>query len=528
MSTTSPTIDRHPEPADAGPHRAPSVLSLEALSAGERLLEDSRKRLVQTLSPREWLAEALMAASFLAAAVAIALLVPSTRSPGWETAVMLTLVMTLSARIRFEVGACYTMPSQLVFVPMLLLLPPAMVPFLVALSFSLDKVIDIGRGQAAPGRGVTALADSWFAIGPVLVIGLAAGGEPSLDQWPIYVAALAAQFGGEAITAGVREWLHGGISPRDQLMESLWIYLVDALLSPIGLLVAIVAVSQSYAVLLVIPLALLFGIFARERADHVDSMLALRDAYRGTAHVLGDVVEHDDAYTGEHTRGVTQLALGVAEAIGLDERGMRNVEFGAILHDVGKIAIPKEIINKRGPLNEAEWELIKTHTVEAQAMLDRIGGLMAGVGQIVRSAHERYDGKGYPDGLAGEQIPLEARIIFACDAFNAITTDRPYRRGRPAALAVAEMQDNAGTQFDPEVVDALVSIVEATPGFGKDRSPFEEAAGPDRRPTELIGGHRGGGGLTPRMPQLPALHREMSTQRGDLVPTAPAEAPWGG
>ena len=207
---------------------------------------------------------------------------------------------------------------------------------------------------------------------------------------------------------------------------------------------------------------------------------------------------------------------------------MRNVEFGAILHDVGKIAIPKEIINKRGPLNEAEWELIKTHTVEAQAMLDRIGGLMAGVGQIVRSAHERYDGKGYPDGLAGEQIPLEARIIFACDAFNAITTDRPYRRGRPAALAVAEMQDNAGTQFDPEVVDALVSIVEATPGFGKDRSPFEEAAGPDRRPTELIGGHRGGGGLTPRMPQLPALHREMSTQRGDLVPTAPAEAPWGG
>jgi len=528
VSTSSPTIDRHRETADAEPYRAPSVLSLEALPSGERLLEDSRNRLVQTLSPREWLAEALMAVGFLAAAVAIALLVPSTRSPGWETVVMLTLVMTLSARVRFEVGACYTMPSQLVFVPMLLLLPPAIVPFLVAMSFSLDKVIDIGRGQAAPGRGVTALADSWFTIGPVLVIGLAAAGDPSLEQWPIYVAALAAQFGGEAITAGVREWLHGGISPRDQLMESVWIYLVDALLSPIGLLVAIVAASQSYAVLLVIPLVLLFGIFARERADHVDSMLALRDAYRGTAHVLGDVVEHDDAYTGEHTRGVTDLALGVADALGLDERGMRNVEFGAILHDVGKIAIPKDIINKRGPLDQAEWELVKTHTVEAQVMLDRIGGLMAGVGQIVRSAHERYDGKGYPDGLARDQIPLEARIIFACDAFNAITTDRPYRRGRSTTVAIAEMRDNAGTQFDPEVVDALVAIVEAAPASIEPKGSAGRAgSGFERAPTAPFGRERGGG-LATQVPRLQALHRELNTQRGDLVPTAPAEAPWGG
>ncbi len=532
------------------PPREPSVLSLEALPAGERLLEDSRRRRVQTLSRREWLAEGAMAAGFLAAAVAIAVLVPSGRVADWQTVMMLTLVMTLSSRIRFEVGSCYTMPSQLVFVPMLLLLPPAIVPFLVALSFSIDKAIDVIRGQVTPGRVVTAPADSWFTIGPVLVVGLAAAGEPSLDQWPVYVAALAAQFGGEAITAGVREWLHGGASGRDQLIESLWIYLVDALLSPIGLLVAIVAASQAHAVLLVVPLVLLFGIFARERSDHVDAMLTLRDAYRGTAHVLGDVVEHDDAYTGEHTRGVTELALAVAEELDLDERGKRNVEFGAILHDVGKIAIPKEIINKRGPLDDAEWELIKTHTVEAQSMLDRIGGVMAGVGRIVRSAHERYDGRGYPDGLEGDQIPIEARIIFACDAFNAITTDRPYRQGRSTALAIAEMRDNAGSQFDPSVVDALIGIVERVPGTDERQTATEvDRAGSEPAPAEplvpepaLYGvamtsigedtGHGSSSATTAR--RWPAqrerqreLQRKMNAQRGELALTAPPQARWG-
>jgi HD-GYP domain-containing protein (c-di-GMP phosphodiesterase class II) len=302
-------------------------------------------------------------------------------------------------------------------------------------------------------------ADAWWTIGPVLVIGLAAEGAPTLGQWPVYLAALGAQFANESAAWGVREWLHGGASRREQLLESAWVYLVDALLSPIGLVVAIVAVNEPAAALAVLPLAALLLIFSRERAEHIDSMLTLREAYRGTAHVLGDVVEHDDAYTGEHTRGVTQLALDVADQLGLDESAKRNVEFGAILHDVGKIAIPKRIINKRGPLDEREWALIKTHTIEAQRMLDRIGGLMSGIGAIVRSAHERYDGEGYPDGLAGEAIPIESRIIFACDAFNAITTDRPYRKARSEEAAIVELRKNAGTQFDPDVVEVLIGCV---------------------------------------------------------------------
>jgi putative nucleotidyltransferase with HDIG domain len=175
------------------------------------------------------------------------------------------------------------------------------------------------------------------------------------------------------------------------------------------------------------------------------------------------VIEYDDAYTGRHTYGVAELARLVATRLQLAPAQLRNVEFGALLHDVGKIAVPKEIINKPGPLNDEEWEVIKTHTVEGERMLDRIGGLMAEVGKVVRSAHERWDGGGYPDGLAGEEIPIESRIIFCCDAFNAMTTDRSYRPGRSAAEALEELRANAGTQFDPRVVEAVVATL-ADPG----------------------------------------------------------------
>jgi HD-GYP domain-containing protein (c-di-GMP phosphodiesterase class II) len=154
-----------------------------------------------------------------------------------------------------------------------------------------------------------------------------------------------------------------------------------------------------------------------------------------------------------------RLALAVADEFGLDAKRKRNVEFGALLHDVGKIAVPKEIINKRGRLDEKEWAIMKTHTIEGQRMLDRIGGLMLDIGRIVRASHERWDGKGYPDGLAGESVPLEARIVSACDAFNAMTTTRSYRAAMSLTDAREELERNAGTQFDPEVVRALIGIV---------------------------------------------------------------------
>jgi putative nucleotidyltransferase with HDIG domain len=240
--------------------------------------------------------------------------------------------------------------------------------------------------------------------------------------------------------------------------ELLMAHRVDLLLSPIGLLVAFGAAGEPYAALLVLPLARLFTIFAGERAARVEQTLELSGAYRGTALLLGDVIEADDAYTGQHTQDVVELTVAVADKLGVDAETRRAAEFGALLHDVGKVAIPNEIINKPGPLNDEEWVIMKTHTVEGQRMLERVGGLLARVGVVVRASHERYDGGGYPDGLAGEAIPLAARIVSACDAFNAMTTDRSYRKALSLEVAVAELHNNAGTQFDPDVVEALVAV----------------------------------------------------------------------
>jgi HD-GYP domain-containing protein (c-di-GMP phosphodiesterase class II) len=184
-------------------------------------------------------------------------------------------------------------------------------------------------------------------------------------------------------------------------------------------------------------------------------VLELGHAYRGTAFLLGDVVEADDAYTGSHSRDVVGLVLAVADELGLDARERRDAEFTALLHDVGKIRIPPEIIGKPGPLTSDERAVIETHTIEGERMLDRVGGLLAEVGRLVRSCHEHWDGRGYPDGLAGEQIPRVARIVCCCDAFSAITADRPYRSARTPAEALEELRRCAGTQFDPDVVAAL-------------------------------------------------------------------------
>jgi HD-GYP domain-containing protein (c-di-GMP phosphodiesterase class II) len=200
-------------------------------------------------------------------------------------------------------------------------------------------------------------------------------------------------------------------------------------------------------------------VFARERRVRIDHELELRDAYRGTAFLLGDVVEADDGYTGEHSRDVVELTLAVVGELGLSERDRRDAEFAALLHDVGKLRIPNEIINKSGPLNPEEWEVVKRHTIEGERLLHRVGGLLGEIGKIIRSCHERHDGSGYPDGLAGDEIPRVARIVACCDAYNAMTTDRSYRKALPQADAVAELRRGSGTQFDPAVVEALIAAV---------------------------------------------------------------------
>jgi len=214
-------------------------------------------------------------------------------------------------------------------------------------------------------------------------------------------------------------------------------------------------VDEIWLVMLTLPLIAMLGLLARERRQRLDFGLALSTAYRGTATLLGYVVETDDEYTGAHSRDVVDLSRSTAAALNLPASQRRAVEFAAMLHDVGKIYVPKEILHKPGELDAYEWEVIRNHTIQGERILKQVGGALARVARYVRSSHERYDGRGYPDGLAGEAIPIESRIVSVCDAFSAMTTERPYRHAMPVAVALEELHDAAGTQFDPRVVDAF-------------------------------------------------------------------------
>jgi putative nucleotidyltransferase with HDIG domain len=433
----------------------------EISASAQRLLQGGLTRRPQRLLAREQVADGAFAAAFLVAAVLLAWLAPAERELSIPLALALVAAYALVARAEFPAGAGFAVPTQVVLVPMLLLLPTPVVPLLVALALVLTTALDSVRGRVGRDRALLSLADAWFAIAPALVLVAFDAQTPDWSDWPIYVLALAAQVALDSAVYVARVVACLGERPQTILAELKLAIRVDPLLAPVGLLAAFAAVDQPFAALLVVPLAGLFTIFAAERAARVEQTLELSGAYRGTALLLGDVIEADDAYTGQHTQDVVELTVAVADRLHVDEEARRAAEFGALLHDVGKVAIPKEIINKPGPLDDEEWAIMKTHTVEGQRMLERIGGMLARVGLVVRASHERFDGGGYPDGLAGEDIPLASRIVSACDAYNAMTTDRSYRKALTVGVAVAELRANSGTQFDPKVVDALVAIVDA-------------------------------------------------------------------
>jgi HD-GYP domain-containing protein (c-di-GMP phosphodiesterase class II) len=428
--------------------------------AAERIIEERRARRLSRLAVRERRSLVVSVAAFLVVAAAMFVVVPTERSPGAVTTLLLIGVYALAFRLDFEIGTGSAVPTQLVLVPMLFVLPTGIVPIAVASGIVLGSLTEYAWGELHFERVFMRLGNCWHAVGPALVLGLAGEPAPNLAHWPLYVAALGAQFALDFASTALRGWTALGVPPRVHLRTMADVYMIDGGLATVGLAVAFAAVDSSFGVLLAVPLVGLLSVFARERRVRIDHELELRDAYRGTAFLLGDVVEADDGYTGEHSRDVVQLALGVVDALGLSERDRRDAEFAALLHDVGKLRIPNEIINKAGPLTDEEWEVVKQHTIEGERLLHRVGGLLGEIGRIVRSCHERHDGTGYPDGLAGEEIPLVARIVACCDAYNAMTTDRSYRKALSREAAVAELRGGAGTQFDPVVVEALVSVAE--------------------------------------------------------------------
>jgi HD-GYP domain-containing protein (c-di-GMP phosphodiesterase class II) len=423
----------------------------------EELVRDTRARWERGLGAR---ARRLFAASGFGVGAGVgAAAIVIHDGPAFSPArfAVFVALYALVSRVEFEVGTGYAVPTQLVFVPMLFALPLGLVPLAVTAGLLLGAAADRPLPYRDPAKLLPRVANAAHSLGPVLVLAIAHGLPLRWEAWPTYAAALAAQFAFDLAAAVIGSFANG-ISPRT-VVGFVWVaYAVDASLAPIALALAFETSGRYTLVALVLPLVALLRYFGQERQRRIDQTLELSDAYRGTAFLLGDVVEADDAYTGSHSRHVVDLVLGVADQLGFPPADRRDAEFVALLHDVGKIRVPSEIINKPGPLTTAERTVIEQHTIEGEQMLSRVGGLLGQVGHIVRSCHERWDGNGYPDRLAGEAIPLIARVVCACDAFSAMTTDRPYRAARTQAEALAELQRCAGTQFDPHVVAAIVAV----------------------------------------------------------------------
>ena len=372
---------------------------------------ENRSRQGQRLASRDWIALATVGVPFFVAAIALSGLA-SDRSPTILQIGLLVGLYGLCSQVEYEIGVGSIVPTSLIFVPMLFVLPLGAVPLAVIAGLAVGAAVNIARGKLRSERFVLTVLDATYSIGPVVVLLIAGESAPALEDVPVYVVALMAQFVVEFTSFAVRDAIGRGISLRQQVSATVQSIPVDAALAPIGLAVAFPAVINPAATVLTLPLVWLLGRSAAERRARIDSAHELSEAYRGTARLLGDVVEADDAYTGFHSRDVVSLTVAVGNELGL-----------------------------------------------RQQMLDLVGGILGDVGLIVRSCHERWDGTGYPDGLAGEAVPLIARVVFCCDAYSSMTTTRPYREARGSAVALSELSAGSGTQFDPRVVEALVAVV---------------------------------------------------------------------
>jgi len=188
----------------------------------------------------------------------------------------------------------------------------------------------------------------------------------------------------------------------------------------------------------------------------------VRQTHLDTIAALSRSMSAKDFYTGGHTERVSDIAVAIARRLGYNGPNLDAIEIGALLHDIGKIGIPESILHKEGPLDDDEWVVMKKHPVISEYILAEID-LPKIVLEIARHSHERIDGSGYPDGLAGDEIPLPARIVLVADAYDALTSDRPYRPARMPGAALDEIRSHTGTQFCPHVVEALENVFRHEP-----------------------------------------------------------------
>jgi HD-GYP domain-containing protein (c-di-GMP phosphodiesterase class II) len=402
----------------------------------------------------------VLALAFVLVAVG-ALFLPSHRGVS-AVAVLVSLFAYAAARqVQVEFTTFYLIPTEAVFVAMWFVLPPRALPLVVGAAMLVAELPTMLRNRRSIERtAVLNLASSWFAVGPAVVLYAWGTHVPRWEDVPIYLAALAAQFLLDfATTLLFHRAAVGTVHVKEHLRTFVDAAGWDAMLAPLGLLAAFVAYRHPVAILLLLPIVLIVARTGAAQWEEHTKRLELRDAYEDTSYLVGDLIELDDEYTGMHSRHLVELVLQVCDRMGVSGGDRQLAELTAILHDVGKIRIPKEIINKPGPLDDDERALMNTHTILGEELLAPRRGLLRQVAPIVRSCHEHWDGNGYPDGLAGEDISLIARIVCTCDAWSAMTTDRSYRRALSLEDAAAELRRCSGTQFDPAVVDALAAVL---------------------------------------------------------------------
>ncbi len=579
--------------------------------ACERLLEDSWETRSRGVRARELLTESIAALLFVVAAVPLAVLGTGGQTLDPWLAGLLVLMYAAVTRIEFPVGAGFFVPSYLVLVPMLILLPPALVPLLAALGLVLGAGAQWIAGRSGPERLLFSIPDAWHTIGPALVLVAFAEGKSGAALAVVYVVAFAAACLFDLVSATLREAAAIGVAAPAQARVIARVWLVDASLAPIGLLAAEAAGQGSARVLLIMPLALLLVFLAQDRTARIaqaqrrleqaftdpltglgnrrlladdlreqisaatqekpialivldlNGFKAYNDTFghgagdallarlggklaslvkpRGTAYRLGgdefcalidarnnqgvstadaavealtergehfavsaahgmvlcpretddphtamlladqrmyakkrghSAVERDQAQdvliqsldirhpsANEHSRDVAEMAARVGRRLGMDAEEVDVVTRAAQLHDLGKVGIPDAILSKSGTLDEAEWDLVRQHTILGERILSAAPALRP-VARIVRASHERWDGLGYPDGLAGEQIPLSARVVAVCDAYWAMTASRPYSGARSHSDACLELSNEGGHQFDAAVVEAFLMEID--------------------------------------------------------------------
>lgn len=208
----------------------------------------------------------------------------------------------------------------------------------------------------------------------------------------------------------------------------------------------------------------LLGIFANQAAGAIENATlfeSLRESYLNTIQALSMAIDAKDRYTHGHSKRVSEISLLIAREMNFDEEQIELLEYAADLHDIGKIGISELIISKEGKLTVDEYEIIKTHPLVGETIVEPVPFLQE-IKPIIRHHHERFDGYGYPDGLAGEEIPLMSRIILIADAYDAMTSDRPYRKALSHEEAVKEIRKHSGSQFDPKVVKAFLNVFSDT------------------------------------------------------------------